>query len=72
MTTDVLSMWTIYRSPADHPGKYVARRFELDRPNRDVLIADNLVEVRAPLLARGLYRLDRYPDDDPVIVEVWL
>ena len=69
---DALSMWTVYRSPRDYPGKYVARRFELDRPTMDVIVDDALDNVRALMERRGLYRLDRYPDDDPVIVEVWL
>ena len=31
---------TVYRSPKEYPGKYVARLFDLDRPTRFVFVAD--------------------------------
>jgi hypothetical protein len=64
-------IWTIYYNTSDHPGMYVARRFDVDVPTSDMFVADTLDEVRA-LLPPGLYCLPRNVKDDPVIVEVWV
>jgi len=69
--TTGLSLWTVYDSPSDYPGRFVARRFELNRPTRLVLVASSLEGVRR-LLPPGLYCLPRLPGDEPHIVEVWL
>lgn len=66
-----MNVWTVYNSPKDYPGKFVARRWELTTPTDDVIVADTLDEVRERL-PLGLYPLDRHPGDDPVIVETWL
>jgi hypothetical protein len=66
-----LTLWTVYVSPRDYPGKFVARAFELDRPTDRVLVADSLADIRE-LLPPGLTRLARATGDDPVIVETWL
>jgi hypothetical protein len=71
---EVLDIWTIYRYPRDYPDKYVARRAEITNDithTRDMFVADSLEEIRA-LLPKGLHRIERYPLDDPVIVEVWI
>lgn len=67
-----LSIWTIYDNPKDYPGKFVARRFELDRPTGTVLVANTLIELRRQMMEWGLTRLPRAEEDDPVIVETWL
>ena len=69
-----LPMWTVYESPSDYPGQYVARMF-LVKPQVEAtslhIVADTLPEVYAQL-PRGLYWMDRKPGDDPTIVGVWL
>jgi len=67
-----VNIWTVYRSPLDFPGKFIARRFVLDKPTRDVIIADTLEEIRERLSRKGLARFGRFEGDDPVIVETWL
>jgi len=70
-----LSLWTVYYNPSDYPGKFVARRFELDKPTHDVVVADTLDNVRAGIRMRATFlltRLDRNPGDDSVIVETWI
>jgi len=74
---DLLVMWTVYRHPADYPGKIVARKFEIQRRGAtiatdDVLIEDTLEQVRRKLAQRGLTPLTRSPGDEPQIVETWL
>lgn len=68
-----LDIWTIYRHPRDYPDKYVARKTVVPpgTPTNDMFIAGSLDEARA-LLPRGLHRMPRSAEDDPVIVEVWL
>jgi hypothetical protein len=72
---NALELWTVYRRPKDYPDHCVARKSLIDqhgsRLTNDMFVADDLAEVRA-LLPKGLVRLTRHPDDDPVIVETWL
>ena len=70
-----LPLITIYRFPIDYPTKYVARlwfikRHEIER-TKIVIITDSFEEIlkKKPL---HMDRYERYPDDDPVIMESWL
>lgn len=65
-----ISLWTVYHSPADFPGKFVAQRWQDEEPTGDMFAADDLEELRR-MLPPGLHRLPPHPADDPVIVEVW-
>lgn len=71
-----VSIWTVYDKPLDYPEQFVARRFEvfagLARPTDDVITSLYLERIRMDMQARGLYRLDRNPNDEPCIVECWL
>lgn len=64
-------LWTIYDSPIDLPGRFVARKWVLDQPTNDLLQDKTLDGLRAKL-PRGLSRLERSPQDDPKIVEIWI
>lgn len=71
-----LDLWTVYFNPSDYPGKYIARRSEV-RGNgptmtADIIVTDTLRAIRQALHNRGLICLSRDPEDDAVIVEVWL
>jgi hypothetical protein len=67
----MLDVWIVYDSPSDFPGKFIARRFQMNTPTSDVLSADTLEALRK-LLPKGLVRLDRTAHDQPHIVEVWV
>jgi hypothetical protein len=77
----VVSLWTVYRSPVDYPGVFVARRFVImprragGRPEAiatsEMFVADSLEEVRA-LLPAGMFCLPRLGPDQPQIVETWV
>lgn len=72
----VMSQWVIYDHPRDFPDKYVMRRWEIRQPAEivatdDMALANTLEEIRLSV-PQGLYRLERFRDDDPSIVEVWL
>ena len=74
--SDVLSMWTIYDKPTDHPYAFVARRFEVGTAGvvatDNIIIASQVETLRECMRDRGLTCLERDPLDDPKIVEVWL
>lgn len=70
-------MWTVYKNPADYPGKFVARRFDVDgsgaRPTSSIIIMDDLGKLRDVLcFEMHLTCLMRSPGDEPQIVETWL
>jgi hypothetical protein len=74
---DALVMWTIYNSPPDHPGKFVARSWVARRgeseptPTGHIAVAPTLEWVRK-MIPSGLHCLARSEGDDPTIVETWL
>jgi hypothetical protein len=66
-----MDIWTVYDHPSDFPDLWVARRFTLDQPTRDVRTSVTLDGLRA-LLPPGLVCIARHPQDDPRIVECWI
>ncbi len=67
-----LSLWTVYDHPNDYPEHFVARRFVLNQPTTDVLLSDTVDGLRELFVEKGLIRLERFEQDDPKIVEVWV
>jgi hypothetical protein len=72
-----LSIWTIYDSPDDFPGKYVARMWAVTslgpKATENVIIAQDLLTLRRVLLEDlHLTCLQRSWEDDDVIVESWV
>jgi hypothetical protein len=72
-----VTVWTVYRHPSDFPGRWVLRGHEIF-PNAGTLrsheacfVASTLEEIRAKIPA-GTRRVDRAPEDNPVIYECWL
>lgn len=73
---DQLWVWVIYKHPSDFPGLYVARAQSIDK---DGVTAHNMgfaspdyEDIKAYMIAKGLIRIPRHPDDDPVILETWI
>jgi hypothetical protein len=75
---NVLSMWTVYDNASDYPGKFVARRFDVDassgpKPTASIIVMDDLVSLRDVLqFEMHLVCVARDPSDEPQIVETWL
>ena len=67
----MLELWTVYDSPIDLPGHFVARKWLLDKPTNELLLDRTLEGLRGKL-PEGLTRLERSPQDDPQIVETWI
>jgi hypothetical protein len=72
-----MSVWSIYFNPRDFPGKYVARRHDIYRGDKEPraseehFVADSLDTVRDKL-PLGLVCLSRSDADEPHILETWL
>lgn len=65
---------TIYDSPADHRGVYVARLFEsaVPAPLNTFATNDNIEELRDMIREAGFgFCVPRDPRDHPTIVETW-
>jgi hypothetical protein len=70
-----MNQWVVYFNPKDYPGKYVVRRWRIAQGSaeaaKEATVHDSLEEARAAI-PPGLYPLERFADDDRVIVEVWI
>lgn len=77
MDSRAVEMWTVTWRPNDLPGVEYAARLHRVLPNNQSTATDSVVtgatleKVHAQL-PPGLHRLERDPNDDPVIVEIWL
>jgi hypothetical protein len=76
LPSEVLGMWTVFDHPSDFPHCFVARLALVSRGaalilTEDIVTADTLCELRR-LLPPGLIRIERHPNDDAKIVEIWL
>lgn len=71
-----MDLWTIYDHPTDYPDLYVARRWRIGAgvmiATGHVLGDTDIEKIRQNLYRRGLVRINRSPQDDPKIMEVWL
>lgn len=61
----------VYNSPADYPGKYIARLWSIDKPTKFIAVRDSLEEIRKTIPSY-MTRLSACSMDDPVIIETWL
>lgn len=74
---ELLTLYAIYESPRDYPGKIVARRWKIGyRATAEVTpiyVGDDFAEARAAVKAAGAgTNLGRFHDDDPVMREAWV
>ncbi len=70
-----LEMFVVYKHPKDFPEDYVIRLWIIDaegpKATTQYFTAKTLWEVRR-FVPAGRVQLDRRPDDEPQIVEVWV
>ena len=66
---------TVYRSPLDYPGQYVARLWRIlpgkAEPTPTVIIAETLEVLRGKIPV-NMTIFGRNENDDPAIVECWM
>ena len=74
--TSTLIMWVVYDHPSDYPDDFVARKWILTKngmlPTETALSGPSIDLLRYMLAENGLSRMERLPEDDPVVLEVWL
>lgn len=67
--------YAIYDHPSDYPDSFVVRKWIIEDgkilPGELVGKADTLSEARN-LVPDGLFRINRFEQDDSVLTEVWL
>lgn len=70
-----LTQFIIYERPADYPDGYVVRQWIIRRGEKPIrghaLGGPDLESVRATIPPEKV-RMDRSPEDDPTIFEVWI
>lgn len=77
-TSDQMPIWVVYKHPSDFPDHYVVRchRFccktHKTIQDKDVMLSRDYAPIAQYLDAMGLVKLDRMPEDDPIILETWL
>ena len=60
----------IYYSPADYPGQFIARLFDLEQATKYIMQAEQINDIRERLPAH-LTRAPRAQEDAAAIVETW-
>lgn len=71
-----MDLYVVYHDPSDFRDQYVVRRQTagpgvVTAAPEPLAVGPDLDQVRAALPA-GLTRLERDPDDDPCILEIWV
>ena len=61
----------VYDHPTDYPDKFIARLWDCNVPTHIMATADTLEELREKI-PNTMVRMDRHPQDDPCVVEVWI
>lgn len=73
--SDALTIWTIYRNPSDHPGKWVLRGHDIGPGTVTARPACYITDSYDALLSSlplGAQPLPHFSDDDPAIYETWV
>ena len=73
---NILKIWTVYKSPSDFPGQYVAREFAGDKPTENYKASTNEQDVLDWIKERSALTgeqgepvmLPREENDDPCIL----
>lgn len=73
---EVLELWTIYQGLKGAAGKTIGVKFEVTKGGStsagDICETNTIEEMRSLMENMGKVKLERNPNDDRHIVEVWL
>ena len=72
MNQQKLEIWTVYDHPVDYPNSFVARKFFNEQPTQEVIVAQDVEDIRQIFRQWDLQIVPRFPDDMPSIMEIWL
>lgn len=75
--TERLVQYVLYEKPKDHPGKYVLVKWIVIATGKlqrlaPVMIEDDVEIIHQRMCDAGFVWLERYPQDDPVIMGVYV
>ncbi len=75
--SDKLAIYTVYKHPKDYPDDFIVRRFIIDSgipvPDEEVFMyAKTVEEIHDRFVRAGKFFINRYEDDDPKIIGVYL
>jgi hypothetical protein len=74
--SEPLQVWALFKSPADAPGQFVLRRFELHdghaHATLDAHYSLHADKLRKLMRDKGLRCIGRSDEDEPQVVETWL
>ena len=62
--------YVVYDHPKDFPHCWVARKFNWHMPMDEILVSPTLEALREIIPFSTC--MQRHPDDDPVIYEIWI
>ena len=71
-SSEPFKSWGVFKNPIDYPDGYVARLFHGETPTETCVMSTDYQVIEGHMLELGLYRLNRMPDDQPQILEVWI
>lgn len=69
----IINQYVIYKNPKDFPGKYVVRKWEIQRggPTPAEAISCETIKEARSCIPEGLVKFERSEQDHPSIYEVW-
>lgn len=76
MKDEIVYIFAVYKNPKDYPGKFVVRRWSIDkigvRYGELLAVEDTIENARALGVPKGLIRIGRQTNNDPCIEEMWI
>jgi hypothetical protein len=70
--SEALSVFVVYASPEDYPGKLVVRRWLGEKPDLVPLAVIKSLALARNVIPDYCVPIGVYDTDDPVILEVWI
>lgn len=68
-----LPIITVYKSPRDYPGCYVARVFDMDKPTNVTITRDNLEDLQQDIAEHtGMVFIPRSMEDGQQVIGTWI
>lgn len=76
LVSSIIQLYAITHKTSDYGDKFVVRIFDIGpglyAPRREPFALEDTLEAARAKLPKGLQRLPRDQNDDPVIVESWV
>ncbi len=67
-----IEFWTIYQNLPNYPNKFVALKFITSTRTDELIVKDDLEEIRDIFESEGRRRIEPQPEEESTIVEIWM